>query len=161
MTNIKAATMRVTPNATALHMFPFLYVVAPEQMILSHAEASNLRTWFKRGGFMWMYYFHGDLEFETALATLRKILPDAQPIELEVAHPLFHIFFDINRIERVVTNSIVICKPDGCEQWENGPSGKEPKVFAVFDDNGEIQVLMTFNSDTGDALEFADDPTYP
>ena len=161
LTQVKAAKMRVKPSHAALHMFPFLYVVEPEQMVLDKAEISNLRTWFKRGGFMWMDDFHGDTEFETALNTLRQILPDTQPVELTVEHPLFHIFFDIRRIERVVTDSLIICKPGGCEQWENGPSGKTPKIFAVYDINGEIQVLMTMNSDTGDALEFADSPNYP
>ena len=161
LTQIKAAKMKVKPSHAALHMFPFLYVVEPEQMVLDKAEISNLRTWFKRGGFMWMDDFHGDTEFETALSTLRQILPDAQPVELTVEHPLFHVFFDIRKIERVVTDSLIFCRDLGCEQWENGISGKDPKVFAVFDKGGNIQVIMSFNNDVADGLEFIDWPEYP
>jgi hypothetical protein len=34
-------------------------------------------------------------------------------------------------------------------------------VFAVYDDRGRIVVLLAWNTDLGDGLEWADDPEYP
>src|SRR5437870_4151300 len=86
-------------------------------------------------------------------------LPWASPVELDTSHPLFHCFYDIDEIIQVTNDSIAKC-PE-CEQWENGPSGKIPKVFAIFDQDGRISILMAWNTDLGDGLEWADDPSYP
>ena len=80
-------------------------------------------------------------------------------MELDTSHPLFHCFYDIDEIVQVTNDSIAKC-PE-CEQWENGPSGKLPKVFAIFDPDGRISILMAWNTDLGDGLEWADDPSYP
>lgn len=160
ITGVTAAVAKVRPNAAALHMFPFVYVVEPEQMLLSQAEAANLRTWILRGGFLFLDDFHGETEFKQTMDNVQKILPDAVPEELHTNHPLFHVFYDINKIERVVNDGIAMCRPE-CEQWENGPTGKDPKVFAVFSKQGDIQILMSYNNDVGDGLEFADEPKYP
>jgi hypothetical protein len=34
-------------------------------------------------------------------------------------------------------------------------------MFAVFDERGRISILMAWNTDLGDGLEWADDPEYP
>jgi hypothetical protein len=103
--------------------------------------------------------FHGDEEFSEFFAQVRRVLPDAKLVELNVSHPLFHCFFDIDKIVQVTNDSIARCRQ--CDQWENGPSGKEPKVFGVLDERGRINILMAWNTDLGDGLEWADDPSYP
>src|SRR5437867_217868 len=37
----------------------------------------------------------------------------------------------------------------------------ELDVSPVFDDSGHLSILMAWNTDAGDGLEWADDPTYP
>jgi hypothetical protein len=36
-----------------------------------------------------------------------------------------------------------------------------PRVRGISDDNGRLMILMTYNSDLGDAWEWMDDPLYP
>jgi len=149
----------VEPSSEALSNFPLIYSVEPEQMVLGPREVSNLREYLERGGMWFADDFHGDEEFAQFLVQLRQVIPDAKPVELPISHPLFHCFFDIESVVQVTNESIAKCST--CEQWENGPSGREPKVFAVLDPNGRVKVLMAWNNDLGDGLEWADDPQYP
>jgi len=46
--------------------------------------------------------------------------------------------------------------------WGRGPAGNETtNDFGISDDNGRLMVLVTYNSDLGDAWEWMDDPNYP
>ena len=149
----------VDPASSSLFDYPIIYSVEPEQMVLGPGEVNNLRRYLTRGGLWFADDFHGDEEFEQFMVQLRRVIPDVKPVELTTAHPLFHCFYDIDKIVQVTNDSIAKCKE--CDQWENGPSGKIPKVFAVFDGRGRIVVLLAWNTDLGDGLEWADDPEYP
>jgi hypothetical protein len=149
----------VPPSSPDIFNYPLIYSVEPEQMVLGPSEITNLREYLDRGGMWFADDFHGDQEYELFLRQIRKVLPDASPVELDTSHPLFHCFYDIDTIVQVTNDSIAKCAE--CDQWENGPSGRIPKVFAVFDEHGRIKVLMAWNTDLGDGLEWADDPEYP
>lgn len=139
--------------------YPLIYSVEPEQMDLGPADVTNLRRYLSRGGIWFADDFHGDEEFCQFLEQIRRVLPDASPVELDTSHPLFHTFYDIDRIIQVTNNGIAECQE--CDQWENGPSGKDPKVFAILDQHQRISILMAWNTDLGDGLEWADDRRYP
>ena len=154
-----APSIIVNPASKDIFKFPLIYSVEPEQMILGNADIANLQVYLSRGGIWFADDFHGDEEFDLFLSQIRRVLPDANPVELDISHPLFHCFYDIEKIVQVTNDSIAKCRD--CEQWENGPSGKIPKVFAILDKSGRINVLMAWNEDLGDGLEWADDPDYP
>jgi len=153
------ASVVVDPASPNIFDYPLIYSVEPEQMVLGPADVSSLREYLSRGGIWFADDFHGDEEFRRFLEQIHQVLPDASPVELDTSHPLFHAFYDIDRIVQVTNNGIAECY--GCDQWENGPSGKEPKVFAVLDQHRRISILMAWNTDLGDGLEWADDPRYP
>jgi hypothetical protein len=154
-----APPVLVDPSSPDIFKYPLIYSVEPEQMILEAQDAANLAEYLSRGGFWFADDFHGDQEFSEFMDQLHRVLPEASPVELDVSHPLFHSFFKIDKIIQVTNDSIAKCAE--CDQWENGPSGKDPKVFAIFDQRGRISVLMAWNTDLGDGLEWADDPEYP
>jgi hypothetical protein len=149
----------VDPSSADIFKYPIVYSVEPEQIVLGPLDAANLREYLARGGLWFADDFHGEEEFDQFLQQIERVLPEAVPVELDVSHPLFHCFYDIHKVIQVTNDGIAKCRE--CDQWENGPSGKEPKVFAVFDDSGRINILMAWNTDLGDGLEWADDPTYP
>jgi Domain of unknown function (DUF4159) len=149
----------IEPSSPAMFDFPLIYSVEPEQMVLGPREITNLQEYLARGGLWFADDFHGDEEFNQFLRQIRKVIPGAKPVELSTSHPLFHCFYDINKIVQVTNDSIAKCAE--CDQWENGPSGRIPKVFAVLDEHGRIEILMAWNTDLGDGLEWADDPEYP
>jgi hypothetical protein len=160
LTGIDVATpVVVSPSSHDIFKYPLIYSVEPEQMILGSADIANLQVYLSRGGIWFADDFHGDEEFDQFVQQIRRVVPGASPVELNTSHPLFHCFYDIDNVIQVTNDSIAKCSD--CEQWENGPSGKIPKVFAIFDPHGRINVLMAWNEDLGDGLEWADDPGYP
>jgi hypothetical protein len=149
----------VDASSPRIFKYPFIYTVEPGQMILGESEAANLREYLTRGGLWFADDFHGDEEFRQFLEQIYRVLPEATLVELNTSHPLFHCFYQIDEIIQVTNDGIAKCR--SCEQWENGPTGKDPKVFAIVDGRGRINVLMAWNTDLGDGLEWADDPEYP
>jgi hypothetical protein len=49
---------------------------------------------------------------------------------------------------------------NGGRTWEQS-SEIEPMIFGISDDVGRLMVLITYNSDLGDAWEWMDLPCYP
>jgi len=154
-----APAVLVDPSSRDILKYPLIYSVEPEQMVLGSNEITSLQNYLSRGGIWFADDFHGDEEFNRFVEQIHKVLPGASPVELDISHPLFHCFYDIPAVVQVTNDSIAKCHE--CEQWENGPSGKIPKVFAIFDPYGRINVLMAWNEDLGDGLEWADDKEYP
>ena len=160
LTGIDVARPEVVDTSSSdISEYPLVYSVEPEQMVLGPKDIANLRQYLERGGFWFADDFHGNEEFDLFLEQVHQVLPDSSVVELDVSHPLFHCFYDIPQIIQVTNNGIAKCRD--CEQWENGPSGKIPKMFAVFDERGRMRILMAWNTDLGDGLEWADDPEYP
>ena len=95
---------------------------------------------------------------------LSKIFPDRPPInldlrnQLDLKHEVFHIFFDIDQVMQIpnVSNGC-----NGGRTWERQDE-TEPGIFGIFDDDEKrLMVLITYNSDLGDAWEWMDNPCYP
>jgi len=149
----------IDSNSPDIFNYPLIYSVEPEQMVLAPEDADNLREYLSRGGFWFADDFHGDEELNQFLRQIDRVIPDARIVELDTSHPLFHAFYDIDKIIQVTNDGIAKCRD--CDQWENGPSGKIPKVFAVANDKVRSCVVMAWNTDLGDGLEWADDPSYP
>ena len=147
------------PSSREIFNYPLIYSVEPEQMRLGPGEISSLREYLARGGLWFADDFHGDEEFDQFVAEIHLVLPEAKIVELSTSHPLFHCFYNIDKIVQVTNDGIAKCST--CDQWENGESGRIPKDFAVLDKNGRISILMAWNTDLGDGLEWADDPEYP
>jgi hypothetical protein len=160
MTNVRAAAVKVKPESSTIFRYPILYIVEPEMLKLTEFEVKQLREYIKRGGVLFMDDFHGQEDLEPVLKTLNRILPGTQMVELDTSHPLFHIFFDIPKVLQVVNDGLAACA-ERCDQWENGETGRVPHVYGVFDMYGDMQVIMAYNTDLGDGLEFADAPDYP
>ena len=157
--NIADHERAVAINDPDLFRYPFLYTSEPEQMVLTDDDAAIMREYLERGGFWILDDFWGSFEWQAMERQLRKILPMAEIKDIPHDHTIFHQFYDIDKIIQVTNNGIAECA--WCDQWENGPSGKDPKVFAVLDRYQRIMVLMAWNNDFGDGLEWADDPRYP
>jgi len=147
----------VTALDPKLFSYPYLYIVSPHRMALSREEAANLREYLMRGGFLHMDDFWGLQQRRYVEAQLAQIFPD-RPIErLPLSHEVFHTFFDIDKVVQIpnVNNA---CR--GGRTWEQA-SEIEPMIFGISDDKGRLMVLITYNSDLGDAWEWMDLACYP
>lgn len=138
-----------------LSSFPFLYALEVGQMSMSEEEVAGLRRYLQAGGFLFIDDFWGSWEWGNFEAEIARVLPDAEIVELPLDHPIFHTFYDIERIVQVPSVRIV----NGGNTWEQ--DGFFPHVRGIFDDAGRLMVLINWNTDLGDAWEWVDHPYYP
>ncbi len=73
-----------------------------------------------------------------------------------MTHPVFRSFYTIEEIVQVPN---VGQGRRGGPTWER--DGYEPMVKGIFDHTGRLLVGINWNTDLGDAWEWADDPYYP
>ena len=139
-----------------LRRFPFLYALEVGRMALTREEAHGLRDYLNAGGFLVVDDFWGTREWEVFEENMRIVLPGRPFVELPVDHELFHTFFEIEEIKQVPN---VRQGRSGGPTWER--DGYEPRVLGIFDDDGRLMVVVNWNTDLGDAWEWAEDPFYP
>jgi hypothetical protein len=148
-------------NAVALadpeiRRYPFLYALEVGRMALTQAEVQGLRDYLRAGGFLVIDDFWGTREWEVFEYNMRMVLPGRPIVELPAEHELFHTFFEIDEIRQVPN---VRQGRYGGPTWER--DGYEPRVLGIFDDDGRLMVVINWNTDLGDAWEWAEDPFYP
>jgi hypothetical protein len=136
-----------------LYKCPFIMMTEVGNTYLDEQEATALRDYALKGGFLWADDFWGDYAFQIWAREIGKAFPpERYPItELPIEHPLFHLLYDIKH--KVQIPSINFWGGTGGQTSERGSLSAEPHVRAILDDDGRIMVLMTHNTDFGDAFE--------
>jgi len=119
-------------------------------------EAKQFRDYLLRGGFFMCDDFHGDQEWATFMASMKKVFPDRAVEDIPDNDPIFHTLFDLEERFQVPGAQYF----DSGITYEKGDSGKVPHWRCIRDDKGRIIVAICHNMDLGDAWEWADDPRY-
>lgn len=132
---------------------PFIMMTEPGGTYFDETEAKALREYLQRGGFLWADDFWSDYAYEHWMNELRKALPSGEYPEFDVPldHPLFHVLYDVKAIPQIP--SINFWYGTGGRTSERGAESATPHVRAVSDRDGRILVVMTHNTDFGDAFE--------
>jgi hypothetical protein len=142
-----------------LRRFPFLYAVEVGSMSLTDAEVLALRNYLLAGGFLVIDDFWGSWAWEQFVGEMQKVLPERVIVDVPPEHPVFHIFYNIDELVQVPNLRL------GWGADAGGPTheydGYIPRLRGIFDDDGRLMVLINWNTDFGDAWEWADDPHYP
>ena len=140
-------------DAAPLSHCPFIMMTEPGGAYFDDAEAAGLRTYLQKGGFLWADDFWGDYAFEHWMNELRKALPSSDyPLtDLPIDHPLFHVLYDVKEISQIP--SINFWYGTGGGTSERGRDSATPHVRAISDRDGHVLVVMTHNTDFGDAFE--------
>jgi hypothetical protein len=136
--------------------YPFLYAVEPGHMALTEEEVLGLRRYLEAGGFLMLDDFWGSIEWANLELELQRVVPDRPVIELEPDHPVFHCFYDVEKVVQVPNVGLGRAGGRTFEQ-----DGYFPKVRGIFDDDDRLMVAIHWNSDLGDAWEWAEDAYYP
>ena len=92
-----------------------------------------------------------------------RVLPGRQIVEIPRDHVFFRIYYDINgQILQVPGAQQGIAIGQGFRDVPTyQQDGVTPHVRGIFDDSGRLMVIIHWNTDLGDALEWAEDPFYP
>ena len=136
--------------------FPYLYALEVGRMALTDPEIQGLRSYLMAGGFLVIDDFWGSREWANFEYQMQLVLPGYSIVDLPLEHPIFTTFYEIEEIMQVpnVTNGV-----NGWQTHER--DGIVPMVKGIHDENGRLMVVINFNTDLGDAWEWADNPYYP
>lgn len=139
-----------------LRRYPFIYLLEVGFMDLTPAEAAGLRNYLLAGGFAFIDDFWGTRQWQNFERQMRVVLPEYRIVELPLDHPIFSSFYNIREIVQVPAIST----------WRWGgrtheQDGYEPHVRAVLDHDGRVLMMINWNTDIGDAWEWAEQPDYP
>jgi len=131
---------------------PFIMMTEPGGAYLDDAEAARLREYLLKGGFLWADDFWGEYAWEAWVGQLRKAFPEQNlyPIrDVPADHSLFHMLYAVNGVRQIPSIGFWMC----CGTSERGADSAVPHARAIADESGRVMVLMTHNTDYGDAFE--------
>ena len=151
----RALEQVVDADTDELYNWSWIYVEDAGWWNLSEAQASRLREYLLRGGFMFADDSHGDYEWETFVRGMEMIFPGKSIEELRDGDEIFHVFYDLDDRFQIPGTRYLW----GGRQYTSDSA--VPKWRAIRDDRGHIVVAICHKSDVGDAWEWADSPRYP
>ena len=141
---------------------PWIYATQTGWWDLSDAETARLREFLLRGGFLVVDDFWGADAWEVFRQTMARVLPNKPITDLAESDAVMHVLYDIEEKDRTVipgTRHLRI-GPDGSVVVQL-PLDSTPAWRAMFDDKNRMVVAVNYNTDVGDAWEYADSPYYP
>ncbi len=148
--NPKPLLMRAT-DAVLSHC-GFVMMTEPGGAYFDEEEAAALRKYLLKGGFLWADDFWGDYAWDWWTGQLRKVLPEGPyPIvDVPLDHQLFHLLLPVSAIPQIPSIGFWQGRRSTSER---GAGSAVPHVRSINDERGRIMVLMTHNTDFGDAYE--------
>jgi hypothetical protein len=93
---------------------------------------------------------------------MNRVLPGTEITEIDESDSSMHVLYDIRAKDRtfIPGSRHLRRSADGSVQVIQ-PPGTTPQWHALLDDRNRMLVAVNYNTDIGDAWEFADVPYYP
>jgi hypothetical protein len=131
---------------------PFIMMTEPGGAYFDDEEAAHLRDYLMRGGFLWADDFWGERAWDNWAEQIGKALPSDTYsfVEIPLAHPFFHMLYQVDHVPQIPS---IDFWSSGLGTSERGAQSAIPHARAIFDAQGHMLVLSTFNTDFGDAFE--------
>jgi hypothetical protein len=136
--------------------WPWLYAVQVGEWGLTDAQGQALREYLLRGGFFMADDFHGVEEWREFESRIRRAFPDREIREIPDDDAIFHTVYDLKEKYQLPGQAHL---REGAKYPESGGRGAHWR--GIYDDNGRVMIAISYNSDVGDAWEWADDAYYP
>ena len=124
----------------ALFRYPIAYLCEPGHWTLTDAQAEGLRNYLLKGGFL-IFDDFARSDCANVEAVMNRVLPGVEFFPLDVGHPLFNAFFQIESLEMRHPNQRVMAE-----------------FLAVYEDNdpsGRLLAVVNYNNDIGDYFEYS------
>ncbi|MFO0941729.1 MAG: DUF4159 domain-containing protein [Pirellulales bacterium] len=134
--------------------YPFAFMTNMGGLQLSNAEQKALRKFLLNGGFLMADDFWAAASWQQIRQQMKLVLPDLEPVELSLDHPIFHIVYNFASLPQVP--SIRAWQRGlGYEDW-HGPFERgdtSPHFWGYHDNNGRLMALFCQNNDIADGWE--------
>ncbi|MSR23180.1 MAG: DUF4159 domain-containing protein [Gemmatimonadetes bacterium] len=140
-----------------MRQFPFVYMVSVGRMGLTPPEAEGLRSYLLQGGLIFVDDFWGTREWDVFQNEISRVLPEYPIVEIPPDHLIFRIVYPIREVLQVPNVGNARRGPTYYYEQD----GYVPHLRGIFDEKGRLLVLISWNSDLGDAWEWAEQPDYP
>jgi len=143
----------LTLDDPGLFRYPIAYVIEVDWWAMTDSEAAALRAYLEKGGFLIVddfkpRRFRGGFGsdfgsgWEVFAAQMKRVLPGGQFVDLEASHPIFHSFFEINRLD-IIPQAYIAGTP----------------VFrGLYEDNDprkRLQIIVNYNTDVSQFWEWS------
>jgi hypothetical protein len=140
---------------------PWVYMTQTAYWSLTDKEITRMREFLERGGFLVTDDFWGPYEWVDFQQTMERVLPNHAITDIALGDSVMHVLYDIQ--EKDLTYI------PGTRHLRRGPGGQivvqqqgnSPAWRGIYDDKQHMVVAINFNTDVGDAWEYADSPIYP
>lgn len=131
----------LTLDDPELMRYPIAYLSEPGYWVPSEAEVLGLRNYLAKGGFLIVDDFM-QREWINFERQIKRVLPSATIHDLDVSHKIFHSFFDITTLDMT---------------YPHNPNLKAVfrAIFENNDPNRRIMVIINYNNDIGDYMEWS------
>src|SRR5687767_11241880 len=83
----------------AMLRYPIAYLSEPGYWFPDDAEVAGLQQYLHKGGFLIVDDFHFDNEWAVFERAMRRVLPGAQIVRLDLSHEIFNSFFKIKSLK--------------------------------------------------------------
>ena len=123
------------------------YLSEPGYWLPSESEVVGLRTYLAKGGFLIVDDFMRG-EWHNLEEQVRRVLPDAQIVPLDVSHPIFDSFFRIESLDMSYPHDRRL----------------KAQFLGVHEDNDpakRLVMVINYNNDIGDYMEWSGDGWWP
>jgi hypothetical protein len=140
-----------------IYNWPFLYAVEVGRWTLSEKEAKQLRDFIDRGGFFMVDDFHCDDQWASFMESFQLVYDPDEVIDIPDNDPINGTVFDLNPRQQIPGAQYL--RSGRKDECQGRPEGA-PHYRGVYDKKHRLVAVMTHNSDLGDAIEYADDPSY-
>lgn len=140
------ATNILTLDDPEIFENPVLYVWEPGFWTIRPSEVENLRKYLLKGGFVIFDDFEGPDHWDNMTAQVRQALPEHDWIRIDQQHPIFHSFYDIQKLDVPHPSMGVI-----------------PAYYGLFennDSNGRMMALANHNNDIAEYWEWSAEGLY-
>lgn len=146
----------VSPDSDELFNYPWLYAVEVGSWAFSDSQATRMREYLLRGGFLMVDDFHGEYEWQIFMEGMRAIFPNRPVEDVPADEPLYSLAYEIgDRIQvpgpNYMWSGMIYERSDGVT----------PHWRGIRDDDGRWMVMISHNIDYGEGWEQADNPAYP
>lgn len=144
--------------------YPWLYATQTGWWGLSDVEVARLREYLLRGGFLMVDDMWGPdpEQWQVFTWTMNRVFPNKPITDILEGDAVMHSLYDITDKDRSFipgTRHLRISPGGGVVVQQ--PLGTAPAWRAMTDDKGHLIVSVNYNTDIGDAWEYADAPEYP
>jgi hypothetical protein len=159
--HVREAEQIVNLDEGDAYDWPWLYAVQVGEWGLTDAQGKALREYVLRGGFFMADDLHGIREWEEFESRIKKAFPEKEIREIPDDDPIFHTVYDLKERIQVPGQAHLRLGFKRAPTAVSAEDGKGAHWRGIYDDQGRVMIAISYNSDIGDAWEYADDPDYP